>query len=429
MTGKLYDKFQNCSGVSTDTRQIKNGNMFFALKGPNFDANRFANEALEKGASWVVIDDAAYQYDPRHILVDDTLKALQELAVFHRNRLKIPFIGITGSNGKTTTKELINCVLSVKYKTVATSGNLNNHIGVPLTVLSVNEQTEVAIIEMGANKPGDIKELCDIANPTHGIITSIGKAHIKGFGSIEGVLKTKTELFDHLLKNNGSVFINSANRVFANMIRRFETPVLYPGEKDFYHCELVKSDPYVTYKSENGESVNTNLIGGYNFDNIAAALSIGKFFGVEEQAANEAVAGYVPSNMRSQVIRKGNNTIILDAYNANPGSMEAALNTLSGMPAENKIAILGDMLELGNIAEEEHANIGRLTASLNLDEVYFSGVLMAFAHAANSQSEYFRDKKDLEEFLDTKKFDNAAILVKASRGMQLETVNNHIHPI
>lgn len=429
MTEKLYDKFRNCSGISTDTRQIKDGNIFFALKGPNFNANQFADEAIEKGASWVVIDDESYQSDPRHILVDNVLKALQELAIYHRNRLKIPVIGITGSNGKTTTKELINCVLAAKYKTLATTGNLNNHIGVPLTVLSVNEQTEVAIIEMGANKQGDIKELCDIANPTHGIITSIGKAHIEGFGSLEGVLKTKTELFDHLLKNNGKVFINSTNRIFANMVRRFEKPVLYPGEKDFYHVELVKSDPYVAYKSESGEIVDTNLIGSYNFNNIAAALCIGKFFGVDEKASNRAVAGYVPSNMRSQVIIKGNNTIIIDAYNANPGSMEAALNTLSGMPEKRKVAILGDMLELGNITEEEHANIGRLADTLNLDEVYLCGVLMAFAHAANRNARYFRDKQHLEEFLDTRKFENTAILVKASRGMQLETVTNHIHKI
>ena len=427
MTEKLYEKFLKCSGVSTDTRQIKSGNMFFALRGPNFNANQFASEALEKGASWVVIDEAAYRSDPRHILVEDALKALQELAIFHRRRFKIPFIGITGSNGKTTTKELVNCVLSAKYNTVATTGNLNNHIGVPLTVLSVNDETEIAIIEMGANKPGDIKELCDIANPTHGVITSIGKAHIEGFGSLEGVLKTKTELFDHLLKNNGKVFINSSNRIFANMIRRFEDPVLYPGENDFYHARLVKSDPYVTYQNESGKTVDTNLIGSYNFDNIAAALCIGKFFGVEEKAANKAIAAYVPANMRSQVIRKGSNTIILDAYNANPGSMEAALQTLSAMPEKRKVAILGDMLELGNITEDEHASIGRLTAALKIDEVYLCGVLMSFGHAGNPDARYFRDKKSLEEFLDSRKFENAAILVKASRGMQLETVNNHIH--
>jgi UDP-N-acetylmuramoyl-tripeptide--D-alanyl-D-alanine ligase len=427
MIESLYRKFIGSTGVSTDTRSMKEGNLFFALTGPNFDANKFADEALGKGASFAVIDNPELRKDDRYVVVENTLNALQELAIFHRKHHPIPFIGITGSNGKTTTKELVNAVLSTRYQTIATKGNLNNHIGVPLTVLSVTADTEIAIIEMGANKPGDIRDLCLIADPGFGIITNIGKAHIEGFGSFEGVLRTKTELFDYLIKRKGKVFINSVNPILANLIKRFTDPVLYPGSKDFYHCELVKADPYITYRGEDGVSIDTKLIGTYNFDNISAALCIGKYFQIDPAAAHQAISGYVPSNMRSQVIPKGSNLVILDAYNANPSSMEAALKTLSQMPLKHKVAILGDMLELGNISESEHKLIGKITLENGIDEVIFCGTGMAMAHQANNKSKYFKARPALEEYLDQHHFVESAILIKASRGMQFESLIHKIH--
>ncbi len=427
MQESLYRKYLECNGVTTDSRKINRGDLFFALRGPNFNGNQFAVQALEKGASWAVIDDEKFNTGSRMILVDNSLKTLQELGNFHRKQFLIPVIAITGSNGKTTTKELINLILSEKYHTIATQGNLNNHIGVPLTLLSIHPNTEIAVIEMGANKPGDIRELCDIADPDHGIITNIGKAHIEGFGSMDGVLRTKTELFDHLLKRGGKVFINTSNPILNNLKKRFPDPVLFPGRNDYYHCEFLSADPYVSFRAENGETVNTKLIGEYNFYNIAAALCIGKFFGVAAKLAHKAVSEYVPSNMRSQVIRKGSNIIIMDAYNANPSSMEAALDTLKRISATHKLAILGDMLELGNISQEEHARIGKLTAAISLDETLFCGPEMAAAHKTYKESHYFENKNLLENYLAGKHFENTAILIKASRGMQLETVINHIN--
>ena len=427
MIESLYGKFTESRGVSTDTRTIKPGDMFFALKGPNHDANEFAGEAVRKGASFVVVDDPMLAIKPKFIVVENTLLALQELASFHRRRMNIPFIAVTGSNGKTTTKELIRAVLSTRFRTVATDGNLNNHIGVPLSVLSVKPDTELAVIEMGANKIGDISELCRIAGPTHGIITNISKAHIEGFGNFEGVLRAKTELFDHIARMDGVAFINSDNEVFQAMIPRLKNAILYPGRKDFLNCELVRADPFVTFRSESGKEVTTNLIGTYNFENIAAALCIGKFFKVNEDAAITAVKNYVPANMRSQIIEKGDNIIILDAYNANPVSMDAALKTLSGIEGKTRIAILGDMFELGSIAEAEHRAIGKLTADSGIEEVIFCGSLMKHAHGMNTYAKYFTDKSSLESFLQSRQFSNSAILIKASRGMQFETLIHNIN--
>lgn len=396
--------------------------MFFALKGPNFNANQFAAQALEQGAKYVVIDDDQYQLNDHCLLVPDVLQALQQLALHHRRQLKIPFIGITGSNGKTTSKELVNSVLSKEYKTFATKGNLNNHIGVPVSVLSIGNQVQIAIIEMGANKIGDIAELVAIAEPTHGLITNIGKAHIEGFGSFEGVIRGKSELYHYLIQTDGKIFVNSNNEILANMSKRMQEPVFYPQPDDFLSCQLLEANPYVKYRHENGEEVLTNLMGRYNFENIAAALCIGKYFEVDPKSANEAIRNYVPANNRSQVYKKGSNTILMDAYNANPTSMQAALDNFRQMNADKKIAILGDMFELGSNEVEEHAIIGKVTAGMELDEVIFCGKKMAAAQEANAEAKYFSSKEKLIHFLQINQYHDSYILIKGSRAMALEGI-------
>jgi UDP-N-acetylmuramoyl-tripeptide--D-alanyl-D-alanine ligase len=422
MISDLYQKFLKSSGVCSDSRQIIRGNLFFALKGPYHNANEYAADALNKGAAFAVIDDPYYKKDERYVVVDDALKTLQQLAVFHRNNLEIPFLAITGSNGKTTTKELINVVLSQGYTTLATKGNLNNHIGVPLTILAINDKIELAIIEMGANKIGDIAELCEIAKPTHGIITNIGKAHIEGFGGFDGVIRGKSELYHYLIRHNGTAFINSQNPILANMGKRFEHPVYYPEEGDFISCRFIKSDPYVTFESENGEVIETNLVGAYNFENIAAALCIGKYFKIMANKAHEAIKNYVPSNNRSQVAHKKSNTILLDAYNANPSSMKAAIENLASMKAGKKALIAGDMFELGSASEEEHRNIGELTKTHQFDMVFFCGKNMRWASEANPGAYYFENKDRLMEYLRKYPLKDYLILIKASRGMAMEEI-------
>jgi UDP-N-acetylmuramoyl-tripeptide--D-alanyl-D-alanine ligase len=418
----LYQKFLTAGIVSTDSRNITEGCIFFALKGDRFDANAFADEALQKGAAFVVIDNPQYQTSDHHILVDDTLAALQELARYHRSQLNIPVVGLTGSNGKTTSKELLNTVLSAKYKTFATKGNLNNHIGVPLSILSIDRSYEIAVIEMGANHLGEIALLCSIAQPTHGFITNIGKAHIGTFGGFENIIRAKSELYDHLLRNNGTVFINSRDEILSNMAKRFREPIMYYQPGDYYTCSLVDANPFITFQAENGETVKTNLIGSYNFENIAAALCIGKFFQVDASAANAAVASYTPGNMRSQVVRKGNRTIILDAYNANPSSMRVAIENLARMSANRKVLILGDMFELEGEAEKEHQALGKLVQELSFSEVYLCGKLMKVAQLEIPSAKHFEKKEELMEILRTNDFAEATILVKASRGIGLEAV-------
>jgi len=418
----LYSKFLQAGSVSTDTRQITPGSIFFALKGDRFNANQFATQALEKGAHYVVIDEAAYQVDDRYILVEDVLDTLQKLARHHRNQFTIPFIGLTGSNGKTTSKELVHAVLSKKFRTHATKGNLNNHIGVPLTILAIDKSVEVAVIEMGANHLGEIALLCSVANPTHGFITNIGKAHIGTFGGYENIIRGKSELYQHLLTTNGTVFINSQNTILANMAKRFKAPVLYPAPGNYYTCEMDDADPFVKVKAENNEVITTKLIGGYNFENIAAALCIAKYFGVEAKAANEAIAEYTPGNMRSQVVQKTTNTIILDAYNANPSSMQAAIENLAAMNAPRKVVILGDMFELEEEAAKEHRAIGKLLREKNFAEVYLCGKLMADAQEEFPTAKHFVSKEDLLDDLKENPLRHATILVKASRGIGLESV-------
>lgn len=419
---KLYQKYRESGKVSTDTRQIASGSVFFALKGDKFNANEFAAEALSKGASIAVVDEAKYAIDERYFLVDNALEGLQKLARHHRDQLRIPVVGLTGSNGKTTSKELLNAVLCKKYKTFATKGNLNNHIGVPLTILAIDDSVELAIVEMGANHVGEIALLCSIANPTYGFITNIGKAHIGTFGGFENIIRAKSELYQHLITTNGQVFINSQNEILNNMAKRFAKPLFYPAKGDYYHAELLASDPFLRIKAENGDEVSTQLVGGYNFENAAAALCIGKFFGVDEKLANQAVAEYAPGNMRSQIVKKNSNTIILDAYNANPSSMAAAIENLSAMNATKKMAILGDMFELEQEAEAEHRAIGKLLTQKSFDQVYLCGKLMRSAKEEFPSAMLFDKKEDLLEALKQNPIINSTVLVKASRGIGLETV-------
>lgn len=422
---QLYETFLACKTVCTDTRKIIQGSIFFALKGPTFNANTFADEALLKGAAYVVIDDSAFAKGDKYLLVDDVLQSLQKLAAHHRKQIKVPVIGLTGSNGKTTSKELLNAVLQKKYRTFATKGNLNNHIGVPLSVLSIDDSIEIAVIEMGANHVGEIADLSAIANPTHGFITNIGKAHTGMFGGFENVIRAKSELYQHLVSNHGQVFINSQNPILKNMAKRFQSPLYYPAVGDYYHAEFLSADPFVKFKAESNEVVETQIVGAYNFENIAAALCIGKFFGVDAKQATAAVAEYKPENMRSQVVKKGTNTIILDAYNANPSSMIAAIENLASMKAAEKVLILGDMFELEE-PEKEHRAIGKLIKEKNIKHVYLVGTFFKSALEELPDAHYFETKQPLIDELKNRPIQEATVLIKASRGIGLESVLDFI---
>lgn len=419
---ELYQKYLESGKVSTDTRQITSNSVFFALKGDKFNANEFAEEALSKGAGYAVVEEKQFAVNDRCILVDNVLLALHQLARHHRDQLTIPVIGLTGSNGKTTSKELVQAVLSKKFKTLATKGNLNNHIGVPLTLLSIDSSHEMAVIEMGANHVGEIATLCEIANPTHGFITNIGKAHIGTFGGFDNIIRGKSELYQYLINNKGAVFINSQNPILANMAKRFKSPLFYPAIGDYYHAELVSSNPYLTVRAENGEEFVSQLIGAYNFENIAVALCIGKHFGVEAHAANQAIKDYAPGNMRSQVLKKGTNTIILDAYNANPSSMAAAIESFAAMEGAKKVVILGDMYELESEAEGEHRKIGTLLKDRKITKAFLCGSLMKAAQTTFPEGKFFDSRDLLVEELRKNPIHDSLILVKASRGMALEKV-------
>jgi UDP-N-acetylmuramoyl-tripeptide--D-alanyl-D-alanine ligase len=400
---------------------ITPGSVFFALKGPKFNANEFAADALKKGASYAVVDEKAYQVNDNCILVDDGLKALQDLARHHRSQLKIPVIALTGSNGKTTSKELLNVVLSQKFATHATKGNLNNHIGVPLTILSIGPSIQMAVVEMGANHVGEIADLCTIANPTHGFITNIGKAHIGMFGGFQNIIKAKSELYDHLNKTGGTIFANSQDPLISGIARKLKSVVWYPTG-----CRLISSNPFLLVEAENGDEVQTQLTGAYNFENVAAALCIGKFFGVDAAKANAALSAYTPSNMRSQIIRKSTNTIILDAYNANPSSMTAAIENIAAMEADNKTLILGDMFELEEEAEKEHRAIGKLIKEKKFKSVYLCGVLFKSALTEIPHAKQFDKKELLIDDLKKNPIKDSTILVKASRGIGLEAIIDYL---
>ena len=411
----LYSKFLESTGVSTDTRSIQPGNMFFALTGPNFNGNKYAVQAIETEAKFAVVDDATLADHPKTILVENTLRALQDLGNYHRKQFEGKVFGLTGSNGKTTTKELLVRVLAKKYSTIGTKGNLNNHIGVPLTLLSIPKETEMAVIEMGANKVGDIAELCGIADPEYGLITNIGEAHTEGFGGIEGVIRGKSELFDHLRKSGGTPFINLQDSVLNNMVKRFENPEQYPAED----VKLISADPYIKF-SMGGKEVITQLIGAYNFQNIAAAITVGRFFGVDDSSIASALADYVSSNQRSQVIEKGGLKIILDAYNANPTSMQAALESFSRLTGPKHV-ILGDMKEVEN-SNNRHRQFGKELNALGFDTVYLVGPEMKHASAAVSNSQWFENIKAAQTYLASNPIADGNLLVKGSRSMHMEKV-------
>jgi UDP-N-acetylmuramoyl-tripeptide--D-alanyl-D-alanine ligase len=424
-TDLIYQHYLSYPTISTDTRNITPGCMFFALKGENFDANVFARNALNLGAAFVIIDNPEYKYDDRCILVEDVLTALQELAKYHRSQLRIPVIGLTGSNGKTTSKELINAVLSEKYRSFATKGNLNNHIGVPLSILSIKSDTEIAVIEMGANHQKEIEFLCTIAQPTHGLITNIGKAHLDGFGGFEGVKKGKGELFSWLKKDKGTAFINRDNALITEMSTTAELDhLIYYGTEgeNFITGQLMESDPLIALKWKGRDdyfSLQTNLTGAYNFENILAAICIGAFFNLSAEQINEGLEGYEPKNNRSQLTKTESNTVICDFYNANPSSMTAALHNISSLAAENKVAIIGDMFELGDEAAEQHEEIASLAGHSGLDTVIFIGKHF-YALKDSHEAEFFNNPAEAMEWIEANPVKNSLVLLKGSRGMALE---------
>jgi len=416
----IHSLFLKCSSVSIDTRKIESNSFFVAIKGDRFDANTFAKEAIEKGASYVVIDNEGYYIDERTILVEDCLLALQELARFHREYLKLPIVALTGSNGKTTTKELINAVLSKKYNTKATVGNLNNHIGVPLTLLSFTPQTEIGIVEMGANHQKEIEFLCEIAQPDYGYITNFGKAHLEGFGGVEGVIKGKSEMYTFLLRNNKTVFVNlddpiqvektGSLNVFTFGIDKANADVMITA---------VNANPFVEVTFLN-TVVHSNLIGLYNANNINAAIAIGKYFGVANEDIKQALESYVPENNRSQLIHRNSNEIILDAYNANPSSIAVAITNFIQLKREGKIMVLGDMFELGKDSINEHKNV--VESLLDQEDIMCFFVGKDF-YSNKKQSENFHFYNTFDDFVNDFKqhhFQNKIILIKGSRGMALE---------
>lgn len=428
---KLYEIYKSHSIISTDSRTCPVGSLFFALKGENFDANAFALGALEKGASYAVIDKPEYAVDERFILVNDSLKTLQDLARFHRRQLGTKIIGITGTNGKTTTKELIATVLSQKFNTHFTQGNFNNHIGVPLTLLQLKPEHEIAVVEMGANHPGEIKLLTEIAEPDFGLITNVGKAHLEGFGSFEGVKKTKAELYDFLRQHNGKIFLNEENENLQEMAQKsgFSEKHSILGyalnsriEGKLATGKIVSGSPFLEMEcstSEGSFGVKTQLIGRYNAENVLAAVSIGAFFGISNEKIKFALENYQPQNNRSQYIQTAKNRLIIDAYNANPTSMQAAILNFAEMEDENKTLIIGDMLELGEQSDAEHQRIVDLIVEKGFTDVFLVGKCF---QAVKSNFINFADVDELTAYLQKNPFQNRFILVKGSHGIHLEKI-------
>lgn len=422
----LYTIYKQHPVISTDTRNIIKDSLFFALKGGNFNGNEFADQALANGAAYVIIDEEYFKKGDNYILVDDVLTAMQDLATYHRSQLKIPVIGITGTNGKTTSKELLYAVLAEHYKAFATKGNLNNHIGVPLSLLSIDDSYEIAIIEMGANHVGEIAFLSNIAQPTHGLITNVGKAHLEGFGSFEGVKKTKGELYDYLQDHNGTLFLQGDNLFLVEMAgqRRIENVVRY-GFSDANDIigKLIIANPYlsISWRERDNEvfhEVNTNLTGSYNTENFLAAIAVGLHFDVTAEEINRGIQGYVPQNNRSQITKTERNTIVADFYNANASSMAAALDNMHVLSVDRKIVILGDMFEMGDEAFVEHKHIIDKAVGFSFQRLIFVG------------NEFYKQKSDVAEFYETTEEAKAAVssiqdsfvLLKASRGMAFENL-------
>ncbi len=422
---RLYQIFLRSKKVTTDSRNVKNGALFFALKGENFDGNAYAKNALENGCSFAIVDNPDYVKGDNYILVDDVLETLQLLGNYHRKQLDIPIIAITGTNGKTTTKELVAGVLCKKFSISHTIGNLNNHIGVPLTLLSMTENTQIGIIEMGANHINEIKNLCEIAEPDFGIITNIGKAHLEGFGSFENIIKTKKELYDYLKFKEGKVFYNSNNSLLKKMIIELNLNAIAFGSlNNKVYGDIITSDRFLSVNIKMGNFkalIKTQLIGNYNLENVLAAACIGHYYGVNPELIISAIEEYVPNNNRSQFFKTEKNNLFLDSYNANPTSVEASLKNFASLKINNKYVILGDMLELGNESESEHEKIIVLLQDYSFDKIILVGNIY---NSLTVQDKFlqFRDVSELENWLENSNIAHSNILIKGSRGIQLEKV-------
>jgi len=422
----LYNIYLQHPVICTDTRKITQGCLFFALKGDTFDGNGFAQMALEKGASFAIIDNAQYQQNDRYLLFDDTLDTLQQLAKHHRQQLTIPVIGITGTNGKTTTKELMRSVLSKKFSTYATEGNLNNHIGVPLTLLSIPPATEIAIIEMGANHQKEISFLSSLAQPAIGLITNVGKAHLEGFGGFEGVKKAKGELYEYLRDTGGTIFIDEGNPFLMEMSKALNLKkiVYYGKESSGTKGNIIESDPFLSIEWEAAGkqgTINTQLTGTYNLSNILAAIAIASHMGLTAEEINTGISSYQPGNNRSQIKHTESNILICDYYNANPSSMAAAIENFGSISADNKIMILGDMFELGDESAAEHAAILKKAGSVNAARIFIG---KEFSKLRDNSGEFFETTSGAYDAIAKKPHKNATILIKGSRGMKLEQLTD-----
>ncbi len=416
---KLFETFLQSTGVTLDTRNIAGGEIFFALKGEKVDGNTLTAQALEKGVICCVVDDPKYNVSDKCFVVEDSLIALQELAKLYRSKFHFPVLALTGSNGKTTTKELIAAVLSTKYKTYATKGNLNNHIGVPLTLLSIKNDCEFAVIEMGANHLKEIEFLCSLADPDYGLITNIGKAHLEGFGSLDGVKKGKSELYTYIINNGGVIFANSKQTTLDDVYFNYEKVIKYGYDKiDFLNGKIIDGFDCANVEIDSEIIINSHLVGSYNADNILAAACIGKYFKIGYDDIKSAIDNYLPDNNRSELRKIGDNVFILDAYNANPSSLTAALINFSKIKAENKIVIIGDMLELGEYAYDEHKTILDLAKQFKFDLLITVGP--EFMEQAPDSQIQFINSDDAKIWFDEQQFKGATILLKGSRGMKLE---------
>ena len=414
---EIYALFQQHSTICTDSRKISNGAMFISLKGENFNGNKYALKAIQDGCSYAVIDEKEYDTHQNTILVNNALKTLQDLATYHRSQLNIPIIGITGTNGKTTSKELINAVLSSELSCYATKGNLNNHIGVPLSVLEINKKHTIAIIEMGANHQKEIEFLCNIAQPTYGVITNIGSAHLEGFGNLQAVIDTKNELYEFINHNKGHLFVNAEDELLLNISNGI-SQITY-GKSGEITGLITDITPLLSLKYNN-EIINSHLIGDFQFSNIMLAICIGKYFNVSTQNIKRSIENYIPTNNRSQLVKTKTNTLILDAYNANPSSMKAMLNSFANQQYKNKLCILGDMLELGRESEKEHLDIIKLTNQLDLDCIFVGEIF-------NSLTENgFKTRNELAKNIQEKNIHKKTILLKGSRGIGLELLIEHL---
>ena len=419
-TAELFEQFLKSKTVTTDTRNISKDCIFFALKGANFNGNTFAQEAINQGARIAIVDEAEFENKTNNIfLVDDALKTLQNLAKTYRNYLKIPFIGLTGSNGKTTTKELISAVLKEKFRTHYTFGNLNNHIGVPLTILSIPENTEIAVIEMGANHQKEIELLASISQPDFGYITNFGKAHLEGFGGFEGVIKGKSELYDYLKSANKIAFINANDPIQVEKTTDIKRISFSDQNNADYQIQLIENkQEYLAVKYQNLD-IQSHLTGNYNFSNISCAIAIGSYFGIDSDLIKQGIENYYPSNNRSQIIEKENYKIVMDAYNANPSSMEASLNNFAKFEG-SKTIVIGDMFELGEESKTEHQRILELAESLHFNQIYILGLHFKETNATNTNVVKFDNRQSFEEFLKNNAINSQNILIKGSHGMRLD---------